>query len=327
MNDSTQVQELIEMEKSSSDRREFHRNSLELFQSMKSDLDFLDQTVRQSFTDPNYLNQEWSLYNIPNLPIVDTEDLSLKYHVFVPLQNHIPGSAASTIHHHSNYLLTTTAVLGSGYETFIFEQLKEEERRLEEIPLKIQEHLTESENTQSFVDAWQPHLVFNPSELSATLIMWSTDKKRATDGLRQNRVLKHFKGPLRKMIAALGLENTFGITARTLQYYVENGQFVAIDEDEFFEPTRKAVGPEVNIYSIQAIFAFLQRSGWRNKPFLEKMLKANEVPSYYHQFIQMLLSEEPIPDVYAKETINIPKGGFLKQEVIAAHSKSWGKEF
>jgi hypothetical protein len=41
----------------------------------------------------------------------------------------------------------------------------------------------------------------------------------------------------------------------------------------------------------------------------------------------MLLSEEPIPDVYAKETINIPKGGFLKQEVIAAHSKSWGKEF
>lgn len=319
------LDKLIALEASSDTRLEFHHRSQQVLKELSTDLDFLDEVLRFNFSDPGFLTRAWSLYNIPNLYIAENDDMILKYHVFVPMKNHVPGSAASTIHHHSNYVLSTTAVLGSGYETFIFERLNELDRKKEDIPLKIERHLAEEQNTQSFVDSWQPHLVFNPSKLSATLTMWTTDKKRATDSLRQNKVLKRFKGPLRKMIAAMGLENTFGITAKTLQYYVEDKQFVAIDEDEFFEPTRNAVGPEVDKYSMQTIFAFAQRMGWKNVDFLKKMLKRSEVPEYYHSFIHNILDDEPIPDVYAKETINIPRGGFMKEDVLQAHQISWGE--
>lgn len=319
------LNELKELEQKTPARHEFHVASKAIFEKLKGDKELLDLVVKFNFSDPKFLNQQWSLYNIPSLYIGETKDMILKYHVFVPLKEHTPGSGAATIHHHTNYVLTTTAVLGSSYETFIFEPDFELDEENLEAKLKIKQHLTEEQNQQSFVDAWEPHVVFNPSKLSATMIMWTMDKKRKTDGLKHNPLLKPIKQPLRKAIALLGLENRFGITAKTFQFYPENGKFKAIDEDEYFAPTRAAVGDAINRYSLQAIFAFIQRMGWRDQTFLEKMKNAQTVPRYYHEFINMMLSEEPIKDVYAKERINIPKGNFTKQDVLDAHRVLWGE--
>jgi hypothetical protein len=319
------LKELVALEESTKNRIEFHSLSKSIFENLKSDADFFDQIVRQNFSDTSFLNQKWSLYNIPSLYIGETADIILKYHVFAPLEKHKPGIGASTIHHHSNYILSTTAVLGSGYETFMFDSnLKLNESDMT-VNLRITRHLTEEQNTFSIVDAWEPHVVFNPSQLSATLLMWTTNRKRSTDALRHNPILKSVKTPLRKAIGVLGLENKFGITAKTHQYYPQDFEFKAVDEDEFFAPTRAAVGDWVNDYSIQAIFAFVQRMGWRNQSFLEKMLKDENVPSYYHKFIQQLLDNDPIKDVYAKEKINIPRGMFTKDQILNAHEKLWGK--
>lgn len=322
--DHKKLKELVQLETQFNNRIDFHNSTEQIFADLAQDAAFFDEVVRRNLSDPNFLKQEWSLYNIPSLYIGETADIVLKYHVFVPLKEHVAGFGASAIHHHSNYILSTTAVLGSGYETFMFDKTFKVDNKTNEVDLKITRYYTEKQNTFSIVDAWEPHVVFNPSLLSATLLMWTTDKKRSTDALRHNPLLKSIKTPIRKAIGLLGLESKFGVTSKTEQYYAQGDKFYAVDEDEFFAPTRAAKGPDVNSYSMQAIFAFIQRMGWRNTAFLNSMKQNPDVPKYYYPFIDKLIADEPIADVYAKDQINIPKGQFYKQDILNAHKKLWG---
>lgn len=236
------------------------------------------------------------------------------------MKSYEPGVVASAIHHHNNYLLTTFAAHGSVMETMLFEKDVVVNPQTKEANLKIREHFTQQERPVHLVDAWEPHVVINPTALSATLILWSPDKKRATDSLRSNPLLKAMKTPLRKLIYALGMDKKVGIAAKeTYQYYVKDNKFYGVLEDEYFAPTRNQFGPHVDDYSVQSVFAFIQRIGFSDKEFF-KTLKTNvDVPKYYHKWIDMILNNESIPDTYAKEQINVPGGRLLISEILKAN--------
>jgi hypothetical protein len=200
MKNNKYVQQVLKLNNEISDRIEFHKAVAPLLVEMGSDMDFWAEVFKRNLTDKGYLQRTWTLYEIPFFYIFENDDFIMKAHLFVPLESRKTNITASAIHHHNNFLLTTFAAYGSGYETMLFEKDVEVNKETMETRLKIRERFTQKERPVHMVGAWEPHVVINPSSLSATLILWSPDKKRATDNLRSNPILKSLKTPLRKII-------------------------------------------------------------------------------------------------------------------------------
>ncbi|WP_317898623.1 hypothetical protein [Aurantibacillus circumpalustris] len=319
MHSNTYVQKVIDLNSSIQDRYEFHKRASEFIVQMGKDKTFWFDLFKQNLSDKGYLQRKWTMYEIPFFYVYENDDFYIKVHLFVPLKTYEPHVVASAIHHHNNYLLTSYAAYGSGYEALIFEKDFNTDPNTKKTDLRVREHFTQAERPMHMVDAWEPHAVVNPISLSATLVLWSPDKKRATDALRSNPLLKMIKVPLRKLIYILGLDKKIGIAAKdTYQYFVKENNFYGIPEDDFFAPTRAQAGPEVDDYSIQTVFAFMQRMGFDDKEFLKSMLASKDVPTYYQKWIKMLLNNETIKDTFAKEIINVPGGRMMVNDVLRA---------
>jgi hypothetical protein len=314
------IKEIISFSNSISNRLEFHEASKSLLIEMSRDKKFWNELFKYNLSDKGFLNREWSMYDIPFFYVYENDDFYIKVHLFVPLKNYESKIAASAIHHHNNYLITTYAAFGSGYETLLFEKDININPITKEVNLKVREHFSQQERHIHTVDAWEPHVVINPTSLSATLVIWSPDKKRATDSLRSNPLLKAFKMPLRKLIYAIGIDKKIGIAAKeTYQFYPKDGKFYAVPEDDFFAPTRAQKGQEVNDYSVQTLFAFMQRMNFNDVEFLKSMKQNKDVPLYYYKWIDMLLNNQTIPDTYAKEIINVPGGKITVDDILFAN--------
>ena len=121
------------------------------------------------------------------------------------------------------------------------------------------------------------------------------------------------------------MDRKVGIAAKdTYQFYVKDNKFYAVLEDEYFAPTRAQAGPEVDNYSIQTVFAFMQRMGFDDIDFLQELKKSSAVPDYYNQWIDMIINNEPIPDTYAKASINIPGGKMTVEDILNANKALHG---
>jgi len=288
---------------------------------MGQDENFWNEVFKMNLSDKGFLNRKWTMYEIPFLYVYECDDFHIKVHLFVPLKSGALNITASAIHHHNNYLLTTYAAFGSGYETMLFEKDLQVNPQTKETKLKVRKHFKQKAEPVHLIDAWEPHVVVNPASLSATLHIWSPDKKRTTDGLRSNPILKALKSPLRKMIYTLGLDKKVGIAAQnTYQFYTRNNRFYAVLEDEFFAPTRAQAGEEVDDYSVQTLFAFIQRMGFKDSEFLKQVKQSPDTPRYFHKWIDKMINGEEIKDTYAKESINIP-GGIMTIEDILETNK------
>jgi hypothetical protein len=320
MKNNTYIIRIKELSDSIDDRYEFHKKASGLLIQMAKDSNFWNEVFTQNLTDKGYLSRKWTMYEIPFFYVYENSDFYVKVHLFVPFQNYVPHVAASAIHHHNNYLLSTYAAYGSGYETILFEKDFRLNPTTKEANLKVRDHFTQQQRPIHTVDAWEPHVVVNPISLSATLVLWSPNKKRPSDSLRNIPFLKTIKTPLRKLIYAFGLDKKFGIAAKeTYQYFVKDNKFYGILEDDFFAPTRAQAGEEVNDYSIQTVFSFMQRIKFDDIIFL-KTLKCNpDVPKYYHKWIDKLINGDLIQDTFAKEQINVPGGRMLVDDIIKAH--------
>lgn len=317
LNKNPYIKSLLQLNLQYPDRKAFHQAAEPLLLQMGKDKSFIDAALQRNFIDEGFLKQKWSLYNIPFFFVYETKDFNLKIHLFPALASKEPEIAASCIHHHNNYMLSSFAFHGSGYETFLFHKNYEWNEQSKIGTFRIRENFHQKDRPVSFVDAWEPHLVFNPTALSATLILWTPDKKRKSDNLRQMPILKLMKKPLRALINAFGLSNNMGIAAKnTFQFYPSNSKIVGIEENEFFEPTKKAVGAAVDTYSIQTIFKFIEEGNYLDKKFLQEMKE--KLPGYYQPFIESYLSGKTIEETFAKSEINIPQKSFNKADVLAA---------
>lgn len=316
------VQKIIQLNNELVDRHTFHKEAANVLLEMGKDKNFWNEVFKLNLTDKGFLQRKWTMYEIPFFYVYECDDFYLKIHLFVPLKNHASNIAASAIHHHNNYLLTSYAAFGSGYESMLFEKNVEVNSQTKETKLKIRKHFHQKNEPVHLVDAWEPHVVINPTSLSATLVLWSPDKKRATDSLRSNPILKAIKMPLRKIIYALGLDKKVGIAAQnTYQFYTHNNKFYAVLEDEYFAPTRAQAGAEVDDYSVQTLFAFMQRMGFKDIEFLKQVKQSPDTPQYYHKWIDKIISDEEIKDTYAKETINIPDGIMTVENIVETNKQ------
>ncbi|MEM7163498.1 MAG: hypothetical protein AAF487_13785 [Bacteroidota bacterium] len=304
------------------DRKAFHSASRDVLNQMANDPDFLDGVVQYNLNRKEFLMHDWSLYEIPCLWIADTGDFQMKFHIFLPMRDFQPGIAGSCIHHHNNYLLTTLGVCGSGYESFLFEKGTQLDPKKGKINLRVRENFVQSKGVMTLVDSWEPHVVFNPKEMTTTLTLWSPDAKRGTDKLRHNAILKAFKKPLRNVIHAFGMEGRVGIaSAKTFQYYAYEGSFHAIEEETFFAPSKAAKGLEINDNFIRTIFAFLRVMKYENLDFLNHFVSNSETPQLWKKWGKKFLANEQIAPAESSAEINIPGKVMRKERIIEAQGE------
>ena len=141
------VQKICELNRIHDDRAELHRQAGPVLQAMGNDSEFLKLVLQRNFDDEGYLKQTWSQYNIPFLYIYENEDMVLKIHFFASHPTHAKGIAAHCIHHHNNYMLTTAAILGSGYETMLFDKNIQVEGG--KTKLRVSKHFTQQQYPDS----------------------------------------------------------------------------------------------------------------------------------------------------------------------------------
>ncbi len=316
MKNNRYVQQVIDLNEKILDRRELHKVVGPILQAMGSDPQFWNVVFKMNLTDRGYLEHKWTMFDIPFLYVYECDDFYLKIHLFTALESKERNILASAIHHHNNYLLTSFAAFGSGYETFIFDREPKVNSTTKEVKLKIRERFRQKDRRVHMVDSWEPHAVINPETLSATLVFWSPDKKRATDKLRSNPLLKAIKTPLRALIYVFGMDRKVGIAAKeTYQWYPYNDKFQSISEEEFFAPTKAQTGTSVNDYSIQTVFYFMQKMGFNEPSFLQQVRSDKNTPTYFHKWIDKLLANESIPETFAKNEINVPGKRITAEEV------------
>jgi hypothetical protein len=317
------IDQIINLSDQIQDRRELHKLVGPLLEKMGNDPEFWTQLFEENLRDYKHLNREWSEFNIPFFYVFENNDFFIKVHIFPSLESKKTNILCSAIHHHNNYLLTSYAAHGSGYETFLFDYNPTTDPTTKLAKLKITKQFYQRDQRIHMVDSWQPHAVINPTSFSATLVFWTPDEKRSTDKLRSNKILKAFKTPIRKLIYLFKLENKYGIAAKeTYQWYPSNGKFIGVLEEKFFAPTKAKTGKVVDEYSAQTLFYFMQEKGYRNIRFLENFLKDTNVPDYYKPFAKKLINNENIPETYAKPEINVPNKFILKEEIIEANKNS-----
>lgn len=311
------LKKIIELNDSVVDRYCLHNKVAPMLQEMGADKNFWNEIIKQNLSDKNFLNRKWTMYEIPFFYVHECNDFFMKVHMFPALESKQTNVLASAIHHHNNYLLTTFAAFGSGYETFLFEKNPTTNEITKETNLKIADRFKQKDRRVHLINSWEPHAVVNPESFSATLVFWSPDKKRTTDKLRSNPFLNYFKAPLRKLIYMLGLDKNLGIAAnKTYQWYPHGNKFIGVLEDDFFAPTRAMVGKEVDDYSVQSIFYFIQNVGFDDYDYIKSLKTNSNVPKYYHKWIDLFLNKQLIPETFAKAEINVPHKMITIEDVL-----------
>ena len=159
--------------------------------------------------------------------IEDNEYFTLIANCWIPRDDRDTTLSAQSIHHHGSLLLTTTAIHGTGYETWNFTEP-------EPIPggeflfnMSVSQAGRHPAGNIAFVDAYLPHIVFYPEQLSVTLALWSSSTpKNWKAALKKMPLIQRFKKPLKATLQFLGLARALELNVVTLfDYYPVGGAF------------------------------------------------------------------------------------------------------
>lgn len=315
------VSEVIQLSNRLSDRMDFHTQSHEYMRKMGS-LDFVSKVFETNLLDDGYLKRQWSNYEIPFLYVYENNNFYLKFHIFPPVESKDTEKAANIIHHHNNYILSSFTMFGPGYHTCHFgkEILEDQDGKVQ---MTLEKDFFHGNGEINVVESWEPHIVFNMEDTTATLVLWSPDKKLATDGLRNNPLVKPFKKTILSAIHSLKLDRTVGVAPRDVkQYYIEDGRVISITEEDYFATYKEQLGEEVNLNYVQAVCHFVQRMSYDNREFLEKMLDRSDLPPAWNKWLGYLRNGETIPHLYGKEEINIPNKEIRLEDLRKAFETS-----
>ncbi|HAW20271.1 MAG TPA: hypothetical protein DCX14_08825 [Flavobacteriales bacterium] len=305
LKDNSTVNAIRQLSDACSDRLDFHKRSEEFLRKMGS-LEFASLVFETNLNDLGFLKREWTTYEIPFLYIYENNNFYLKYHIFPPVESGDTEKAANIIHHHNNYILSSFTMFGPGYHTFHFD------KNIEELPdgrakLSATKDFFHAKDQVNIVESWEPHIVFNMDDTTTTVVLWSPDKKQATDGLRNHPLVKPFKGLLLSVIHFFGLNKKVGVAPKDVkQYYVQDGETRWITEADYFGVYKEKKGDDVSLDYVQAICHFMQSLGYKNDEFVRGMMKRKDLPLAYKKWLPFLISGEKIPVLYGKEEINIP---------------------
>lgn len=271
------VSNIIKLSKQIDDGNLFHNESINTMKSMTK-LEFISKVFEANLMDENFLLKKWADYEIPHLLIYQDNIIDLKYHIFSPCSSGKKENASYLIHHHGNNILSSFVFFGSGYKSIHFDKeiLKNQDGTFN---MKVDKIISHMNGNINIVPSWVPHLVSNVESTTATIVLWSEDKKsetfiRSTNEIRMN-------------------------------YFFEKGKFYGINEQEFIIEISKISNFEIESEKhIQAICYLMLQIGYSNNIFLKKIINNSNTPKSWVKYLKLLFLEKNIEPPIFNMNIN-----------------------
>jgi hypothetical protein len=295
------VRQIFDRFNESEDRYAVHAELRPVIGKLCTDREFIHDAIRRSIIKADFLEG----VRVLSLPIAESGDVSLAINLFAPIRDRAPEIAADYIHHHGWRLLTTGVITG-GYDTIVFERGSHQDRTNGAANLRIQSMCRHAADNVMFIDSHTPHLVFHPPNLSATLALWSADKRLVNQNIK--RLLGNF--PVLRRTAAqavrrLGLADMLGLNdTKGVFYRPSRGQIIEALHDGELDVERDE--------TIECVLKFMQQVQFDDVGFLD--LLKEKIPTH-SSLIAQVASADPLADTGIRGN---PKRRFTKGQVLQA---------
>ena len=306
------ISEISAIFKAEKDRYEAHKKAAPILKQMGADKEVLFDIFRKNLSNDEFINR---VRHYPTLAfeIHQDKNVAINGNCFMPLPDRSGELSFQSIHHHGKLLLTTVAAFGPGYESILFKKGFTIDKENQTASMSIEKNYQFVNGNLEFIDADQPHIVFFPSDASITYAMWAYSRQNSfVKALKDNVVIKKFKGSIRKVLNNLGLLKSIGINAiENLDFYPEKGQIRVLKNRLGFKE-----GTNENF--LTNVFYVLQKAGFKDHDFLIELKKKHPSKAYLQKLIDKLLDDEPIKDEFYDFHKNVKFVNLSKSEILAA---------
>ncbi len=269
------VKQIILLHNEYGDSIMFHKKCRKIIKSFKN-LKFLYKVFERNLLNNSFINKQWNSCDIPYLNIYKDEKITIKYNIFSPVENNSLETAADLIHHHGNFILSSYIIYGPGYHTIEFEKtIIENNSNYILNPVRSFYHSNDNIN---ILDCNTPHLVFNVSKTTSSVVIWSENSEYPTS---------HF-------------ETGFSRTS----YFIKNGEYYGISEKQFINEISKNIFYENDSEKhIQSICYFLQELGYKNNLFISTIM-SEKIPEKWHKWLKKIHLNIKIEPALFKGNLN-----------------------
>lgn len=304
------VSEIASIFREEKDRYKAHQKAAPVLKEMGADKEVLFDVFRKNLLDENFINRPRH-YPTLAFEIYQDDNVGISGNCFMPLPDRSGDLSFQSIHHHGKLLLTTIAAFGPGYEAILFKKGFSIDKEKLTAKMEIEKKYRFTPGTLEFVDSDQPHVVFFPQDASITYAMWAyAAANSTTQKLKNNPIVRRFKEPIRKGLKMLGLLEKAGINAvEYFDFYPEKGRIRVLKNRINFEP-----GTSENF--LTNVFYVLQKAGFNDVPFLQKLKEKYPSNSHLHQLIDKFISGEKIRDEFYDFHQNVQYVNLSKQEIL-----------
>lgn len=296
------------------------RSLLEQFARMPA---FLKAVLMQHLSEPETFNK---LRKNPVLDFIieDNERFTLVANCFLPRDDRDTQLSHQSVHHHGSLLLSTVALLGPGYETWNFTRPTPVEGRALLFDMSVTYASRHRVGNTLFIDAYDPHIVFYPEDLSVTLALWSHRSPVSwKTRIRRNPLLQRFKKPLRAAAQFLGLARSLDLNVGTLlDYYPAEGRFKALERRAMY-----TTGSNKNF--LLNLFHIVQRTGNADLgELVDYTVKKEQGHIRHSQLVKdysgRMKANEPIQSQFEECHRFLPYAN-LRQADVRGAVRSWAK--
>lgn len=250
----------------------FHKKAHKILPELGS-IKFISKVFEQNLKHNSFLNKQWTSCEIPQLTVYEDDDITIRYHFFLPVKSLNNTHAAYLIHHHGDNILSSHIFYGPGYQTIEFQkdilQLSDQSYKL-----KISKDFFHTKGATNLLEDYIPHLIFNVSKPTSSIALWSNSKSNTNKKLRLNYILE--KG---------------------IYYGCTDSQFIKeIKKDSRFEENSEK--------HVQAICYFMQKLGYKNKIFISSLLQEAKLNTFWRKWLTKLKNDSLIELPYFENSIN-----------------------
>jgi hypothetical protein len=266
------INKLLSIKKDVGDEISFHKKAYKLLPELGLNK-FISKVFEQNLKHNSFLNKRWSSCEIPQLTVYEDDEITIKYHFFLPVKNLNNYNAAYLIHHHGDNILSSHIFYGPGYQTIEFQK---EISHLSDnsFKLKISKDFFHANGATNLLEDYTPHLVFNVSKPTASIALWSNSNLNTNEKLRLN-------------------------------YTLEKGKFYSFTDSQFITEAKKDSRFEDNSEKhVQAICYFMQQLGYDNKPFVNSVLSETKLNNFWRKWLTKLKNDELIEFPSFENSIN-----------------------
>lgn len=269
---SDTINKLLSIKKDVGTNINFHKKAHKILPEFGS-IKFIYKVFEQNLKHHSFLNKQWTSCEIPQLTVYEDDEITIRYHFFLPVNNLNNDNAAYLIHHHGDNILSSHIFSGPGYHTVEFQKeiLRQSDKSY---MLKISKDFSHTNGATNLLEDYTPHLVFNVSKPTASIALWSNSNLNINEKPRLN-------------------------------YTLENGKFYGLTDSQFITEARKDLRFEDNSEKhIQAICYFMQQFDYNNKLFIDGVLHDNKLNAFWYKWLTKLKDDKFIELPFFDNSIN-----------------------